>query len=213
VPCWPVSAGGLPRSESGAAFAGRAHHAAAALLPPIASIYIGAGAASGPSNSANALRSAPIFCAGFSGGSRRLRTRLVKILHSDKFKLGIRSRRRRRVVVGRVRWRRRRRVREKLQRQGSEPRMPISGGKISIEMTRPTAPHHMVYFRKRRQRGPHATSTRSSPSRRYRRNAGDNLSSRHRLQTHRFCRSHCGSMARHLATKSSGSTLIMLLVS
>ena len=38
--CWL-----LPRSESGAAFAGRAHHAAAALLPPITSIYIGAGAA------------------------------------------------------------------------------------------------------------------------------------------------------------------------
>ena len=36
---------GLPRSESGAAFASRARHAAAALLPPIASIYIGAGAA------------------------------------------------------------------------------------------------------------------------------------------------------------------------
>ena len=45
VPCWPVSAGGLPRSESGAAFASRARHAAAALLPPIVSIYIGAGAA------------------------------------------------------------------------------------------------------------------------------------------------------------------------
>ena len=36
---------GLPRSESGAAFASRARHAAAALLPPIDSIYIGAGAA------------------------------------------------------------------------------------------------------------------------------------------------------------------------
>ena len=51
---------------------------------------------------------------------------------------------------------RRRVVREKLQRQGSEPRMIISGGKINIVVARPTALHHIVYFRKRRQRGPHA---------------------------------------------------------
>ena len=49
----------LPRSESGAAFAGRARHAAAALLPPIASIYIGAGAAIRSNNELERLRSAP----------------------------------------------------------------------------------------------------------------------------------------------------------
>ena len=50
---------GLPRSESGAAFASRARHAAAALLPPIASIYIGAGAAIRSNNELERLRSAP----------------------------------------------------------------------------------------------------------------------------------------------------------
>ena len=51
---------GLPRSESGAAFASRARHAAAALLPPIASIYIGAGAALyAAMGLGSALRSAP----------------------------------------------------------------------------------------------------------------------------------------------------------
>ena len=47
---------GLPRSESGAAFASRARHAAAALLPPIASIYIGLIRSMGLGS---ALRSAP----------------------------------------------------------------------------------------------------------------------------------------------------------
>ena len=131
----------------------------------------GLGAACGPSNSAEKAR-----CAALSANVRVFSYASGTInLHGLMQQLGIR---RRRVIVWRVRspedggsprrraaaerrrqtkrpWHRRV-VREKLQRQGSEPRMIISGGKINIGVARPTALHHIVYFRKRRQRGPHA---------------------------------------------------------
>ena len=160
----------LPSSE-GLFFASRARHAAAARLPRIPSSYIGAWGSvwAEQQRRKSALRALSANVRVFSYASGTIN------LHGLMQQLGIG---RRRVIVWRVRspedggsprrraaaerrrqtkrpWHRRV-VREKLQRQGSEPRMIISGGKINIGVARPTALHHIVYFRKRRQRGPHA---------------------------------------------------------
>ena len=207
----------LPSSE-GLFFASRARHAAAARLPRIPSSYIGAWGsvwAEQQRRKRAALRSAPMF--GFS------RTRLGTInLHGLMQRLGVG---RRRVIVWRVRppehsgsprrraaaerrrqtkrpWHRRF-VREKLQRQGSEPRMIISGRKISIVVARPTALHHIVYFRKRRQRGPHAICEcqRRGP-----------LDAKNADRAHvRDC-AHVLAPRRNKFTAVDGSTLIMLLI-
>ena len=169
VPCWlqvsPRSGGvaatdasrvRLPSSE-GLFFASRARHAAAAkaATDPF-ELYRGLGQRVGRATAQKAR------CAALSANVRVFSYASGAInLHRLMQRLGVG---RRRVIVWRVRppedsgsprrraaaerrrqtkrpWHRRV-VREKLQRQGSEPRMIISGGKISIVVARPTALHH-----------------------------------------------------------------------
>ena len=161
----------LPSSE-GLFFASRARHAAAARLPRIPSSYIGAWGSVWAEQQRRKRAALSANVRVFSG-ARRLQRVWYDNLHGLMQQLGNGKRRvivwgvrspedcgspRRRAAAERRRqtkrpWHRRV-VREKFQRQGSEPRMIISGGKISIVVARPTALHHIVYLRKRRQRGP-----------------------------------------------------------